>query len=113
MVPKNRGRKIENAIIKWMGARAHLNSGALKESWDADTEEHLLEIKSTKAKQFAIKNDYLHELARDSDLGDKMPVLVVCFDRGGDKVHLDDVYAVIRLSDLDDIPLYLADEIRL
>lgn len=30
-MPKNRGRKIEDAILKWMGARKHLNSGAMKE----------------------------------------------------------------------------------
>lgn len=85
-MPKNRGRQLEDQVIKMLGARPHKNSGALAEKFDANTKYNVIEIKSTQAGSFKLDKSYWNMLYEDSIKHGKEPALVIIWDN---KNHVD------------------------
>ena len=96
---KNRGRIIEDIILKYLKAKPHLNSGAMKEKWDGHNKDLLIEVKSTKSEQFTIKKGYLESLLKDSYKTGKNSVLVHVFDDDENEIDMENVYATVPLND--------------
>lgn len=94
----NRGRKLENVIVKLLGARPHKNSGAMAEKFDANTKHHVLEIKSTQAGSYKFDRSYWNQLCDDAIMHSKSPALVLAWDDKGE-MEEGDVCVVISLSD--------------
>ena len=110
MMGRSRGREIENAIIKHLKARKHLNSGAMAEKWDGSTKDLLIEIKSTKAKQYGVNRNYWNSLKKDALRRDKFPVIIVAWDDNKNDIELDDINVVLGLDDFLYIMNYISNE---
>lgn len=106
---KKQHRKLadrENKVIKNMGARKTVNSGATRQDGDGrrvllckvgfrEYNGILLEVKSTDAKSFSVKADTMEKARRQALQNDDMPVLVV--DMNVDK------FVVLRYDDFLDL----------
>ena len=99
MAARNRGRELEKNIIKFVGAKPHKNSGAMAEKFDADTEEHVLEIKTTQAGSYKLDKKYWGKLCDDAIMHNKLPALILAWDEQKSELKEDDMCVVISLSD--------------
>lgn len=77
---KNRGRELEDKIVKFLYARPHKNSGAMAEKFDADTENHVLEIKTTQARSYKLDKELWDKLEEDAINHGKAPALILYWD---------------------------------
>lgn len=102
----NRGRRIEDGIIRHLRARKHVNSGAMKDKYDADTQDLLIEVKSTTKKQFAVNREYIQNLMRHAGIVDKIPVIILAWDDGDAIIELADINVVCSLPDFLEILNY-------
>ena len=91
---KNRGRKLEDDIIKDLGAKPHKNSGAMHKKLDGSDDEHSYEVKTTSARQYIFKcSDWL-EVKKQAILQHKEPVMVVAFDNNADMQGMEKIVII-------------------
>ena len=95
----NRGNKIEQAIVKFLGIRSHLNSGAMKEKMDASSREMVMEIKSTQAKSYKTNRDLLQKIYYSATRRGKIPVLLIAWDDGDNYINIEDMSVVVPAKD--------------
>ncbi len=77
---RNRGRKLEDDIIKDLGAKPHKNSGAMAKKLDGSDEWYSYEIKTTSARQYILKHVDWQEVNRQAIQQHKEPIEVLVFD---------------------------------
>ena len=76
----NRGFEIERRILKHIGAKRHLRSGAIPGfPNDGVKNAYLLEVKSTVRGEIPVKRKWLEELAENAILRGKTPAMVMVF----------------------------------
>jgi hypothetical protein len=95
---KNRGRELEDVIVKLLSARPHKNSGAMAEKFDANTDFHVLEIKTTKADSWKLDKPYWKQLCDDAIMHSKEPALILAWDEQKGELEENDVCVIISLS---------------
>ncbi len=91
---KNRGRKLEDDIIKDLGAKPHKNSGAMHKKLDGSDNEHSYEIKTTSARQYIFKRADWLEIRRQAIQQHKEPAMVVAFDNKADMQSMDKIVII-------------------
>ena len=91
---KNRGRKLEDDIIKDLGAKPHKNSGAMHKKLDGSDDSYVYEIKTTSARQYIFKCADWLEIRRQAIQQHKEPALVIAFDNKADMQSMDKVVVI-------------------
>ncbi len=91
---KNRGRKLEDDIVKDLGAKPHKNSGAMAKKLDASDYLYSYEIKTTAAKQYILKHSDWIEVNRQALQQHKEPAMIIVFDNNHDINSMDKVVVI-------------------
>ena len=91
---KNRGRKLEDDIIKDLGAKPHKNSGAMAKKLDGSDDSYSYEIKTTSARQYILKHVDWQEVRRQALQQHKEPAMVIVFDNKADMQSMDKVVII-------------------
>ena len=79
-MPKTRPLSLEQYILDDLDAKPHANSGAMFKKHDGSTEDHVIEVKTTQRKSFAINREYWDGLDKQSMQRFREPVMVLVFD---------------------------------
>ena len=79
-MPKTRPLSLEKYILDDLDAKPHANSGAMAKKHDGSTTKHVIEVKTTQNKSFAVNSKYWYGLYKRSIHRMREPVLVLAFD---------------------------------
>lgn len=91
---KNRGRQLEDTIIKDLGAKPHKNSGAMHKKLDGSDDDYVYEVKTTGSGQYIFKRSDWLEVNRQALQQHKEPAMVIAFDNKADMQSMDKVVVI-------------------
>ena len=78
--PSKKGFKVEKIILKLLGAKSHIGSGALKKKHDGSDDRYLYEVKHTDAKSYKFDLKYWKDnVTKNALRTGKDPIIVISF----------------------------------